>query len=220
MGKPQDDLRDINIIAEEIVRFAKMTFQEYQLHIKDHPEDNMHWLDMPARGHMPISREAALCFRSLAERQRKVDSDPDSLDIGAVDRAIRGEFVKTFVVEGKPYDERKWIDRMLNRAIKRTKQMHESITYYFPCVVTAKGDPPEFAIGPVRFVSTEKFIGDFDKQIREDDEKARQRQADELKKLIAEGKYHPEKEIGEEESARLDKLFIERIYEYTSHIPG
>jgi hypothetical protein len=214
MGKPQEDLRDINIIAEEIAKFAKMTFLEYKLHIKDHPEDKMHYLDIPTHGHMPMSREAALRFHQLAERQRAVDSDPDSLDVEAIDRALRAGFVETFIIKRRPYDERKWIDRILARAVKRAKQRHESITYYFPCVVTAKGDPPEFVIGPVRFFSTEKFFLDFGDKILADDKEANKRQRDELKKLIAERKYFPEKELGEEERARLDKLFIDWIYEY------
>jgi hypothetical protein len=175
MGKRKDDLCDMNVIADEIIKFAKMTFHEFKTHIEGHPEDKMHWLDMPTGGHRPISREAALRFSGLAKRQRDIDPDPDSLDLGALDRAIRAEFVDTFIVNGRPI-ERKFIDRMLNRAVRRAKQTHESITYYLPCIVMTKGDPPEFKIGPVRFISTDRFFADFGEKINANHDSARERQ--------------------------------------------
>jgi hypothetical protein len=213
MGKVQDDLRDINVIVDEIIKFGKMTFNEYKTHIDRHSEDKMHWLDMPTGGHRPISREAALRFSGLAKRQRDIDPDPDTLDLGALDQAIRAEFVETFIINRRPI-ERKFIDRMLNSAVRRAKQTHESITYYLPCVVMTKGDPPEFKIGPVRFISTDKFFADFWEKVNSDYDSAIKRQRQTVEQLKAEGKYRPLKEITEEESGRLDGMFIDRVYEY------
>jgi hypothetical protein len=213
MGKPQDDLCDINIIADEIIKFSKMSFEEFKAHISQHPEDKMHWLDMPTGSHRPISRKAALCFSGMAKRQRDIDSEPHTLDLGTLSRAIRAGFVDTFIVNAHPI-KRKFIDRMLNRAVRRVKKTHEVITYYLPCVVVTKGDLSEFKIGQVRFISTDKFFADFGDKINADYESAKKLRRQAVKQQKVEGKYRSLKEVSKEESLRLDRVFIEWIYEH------
>ena len=114
MGKPQEDLQDGSFIAEDLLRFAAMTFDELKRHIEEHPEDKMHWVDIPGRGHRPITREAARRFAQLARRQRAIDPDEHAIDLSTLDRSIRPAFVEMFIIEGRPVEGAEWIKSALD----------------------------------------------------------------------------------------------------------
>lgn len=213
MAKHNEDLRDVNFIAEDLLRFAAMTFDELRTHWKEHPEDRLHHVNMAGGGHYPISREAAHCFEQLARRQRDIDPDKHSIDLLALDRLIRSAFMKIFLVDGRPI-ERKWVDRMLNRVIREAKMDHEAVTHYFPCVITRREQPVEFRIGPVRFISTNKFFADFQGKIEADHKAANERCKEKLEQMITEGKYTIQQKMSEEESARIEQIMLDRMYEY------
>lgn len=211
MAKHDEDLQDVSFIFNDLLRFAAMTSDKRKRHLEEHPEDKMHCVDM--RGHHPISREAARRFSHLAKRQRAIDPDEHTIDLSTLDRAIRAAFVEMFLIKRRPI-ERKWIDRMLNRAVREAKKRHEAVTHYLPCVIMTKGKPPEFRVGPVRFIATEKFFADYQSKIEADHKAANERQRQELEQMILEGKYTADRKMSDEESARYEQMVLNWIYEY------
>jgi hypothetical protein len=162
MGKPQEDQADVQIIAESIIRFAEMSWEDYKAHIEAHPEDAWPSLTLPNRqGHRSMSGEASRAFFRLAKRHTSIDANSDAIDLQQLDHAIREAFVHYFLVQGKPWDEQKWIDLMLNRAMRAVKKEHLERTHYLPCVVIVEPTPESFLIGPVRFLTNEKFFLDY-----------------------------------------------------------
>ena len=167
MGKPQKDLDDVNFIAKDLLRFATMSFQDLKRHIKEHSEDLLCDITIPGHGHRLISREAARRFAQLAKRQRDIDPNKHAISLSTLEEAIRETFVEIFISEGRPV-ERKFVDRMLGKAVQREKKDHKAVVHYLPCVIMSTGYPSYFEIGPVRFISKEKFFDDFELKIDAD----------------------------------------------------
>lgn len=215
MGKPQQDLQDMRIIAEALIRFGAMTPAEYFKHIDTHPEDKWGELNMPdGRGHRPIGREAARAFHRLAERQRDIDPESEAIDLETLNRAVREAFVDIFIKKAKPWDEQKWVDRMLNRAMKRVKSERRATTHYLPCVVMHSGHPTEFHVGPVRFIEKTKFFDDYRDKIISDHHAANERRKAKLEQMIAADEYAADQKMSDEESERIDQMVLSWIVDY------
>jgi hypothetical protein len=103
---------------------------------------------------------------------------------------------------------------MLNRAVLKAKKKHEAVRHYLPCVIMTKGKPPEFRVGPVRFIATEKFFADYQSKIEADYKSANERQRQELEQMILEGKYTADRKMSDEESTRYEQMVLNLIYEY------
>jgi hypothetical protein len=190
MGKPQSDREDVRIVAESLTRFGAMTWEQYRDHVAVHRDDLGHSLNMPDRRHRSMGGDAARAFSRITKRQAEKDPDGDAIDLEKLNEAVRKAFVETFVVGGKPWDEQKWIDRMLNKATAEAKKEFEGLTHYLPCVVLYKGHPDMFAIGPVQFITKTKFFADYGEKLRSDHNENREKQRVKLDLMIAEGKYH------------------------------
>ena len=203
------------MIAEALMRFGAMTPTEYFKHIETHPDEKWGDLDMPdRRGHRPIGREAARAFHRLAERQRDIDPERESIDLETLNRAVRKAFVDIFITNGKPWDQQKWIDRMLNRAIKRVKSEHRTTPHYLPCVVFHRGHPAEFTVGPVRFIEKTKFFDDYRDKITSDHQEANARRKVKLEQMIAAGEYAADQKMSDEESERVNQMVLSWILDY------
>lgn len=161
-----------------------------------------------------MGRDAALAFTRLAKRHVEKDPDGDSIDVAKLNEAIRTAFVGIFIVRGKPWDEQKWIDRMLNRAAREAKRAHKERTHYVPCVILYNGHPTEFEIGPVRFVTKDRFFTDYGEKIKLDHEENRVKQRLKLDEMIAEGKYRAEDKKREEESKEIEQKILAWITDY------
>ena len=207
------DLADAEFIAEEFVRFAKMTLQEYRKHLEAHPEDKMHWLDMPGGGHRPIGRAASLRFSQIAERRIAREADAAAIDPATFQRLIRTQYVKDFIVDGKAIEQR-FVDRMVNAALKSARAKNCAITHYIPCVIMTDPDPPHFAIGPVRFLTRATFNQEYRAKIEEDYKTLDNQRKEELTRLSAEGKYRVADRLSAEEEQRLDAKTLDWIFGY------
>jgi hypothetical protein len=166
MGKPKQDIEDINFILNEIGKFSSMTPEDIGIHIKQPPFDMLYTINLATGKHIPIGHEAALRFNKIAKRHCELHNYND-IDVLALEREIENEFAKTFIEDKRP-NEKKFIDRMLNRAVKATQNNHKTNTHYLPCVITRQGQPSEFRIGPVRFLTTDKFFKDFGAKFEKD----------------------------------------------------
>src|SRR5688572_29216543 len=107
MGKPQEDLRDVQTIHAELARFAGMPFDELKRHWESHPEDRGRRLSSsePGRGWF-MSYEAHLRFVSLTDRQKAVDPGGHALDPETLNKAIRRAFVDVFLEERRPLERK------------------------------------------------------------------------------------------------------------------
>ncbi len=215
MAKPHDDCEDVRIIADSLIHFANMSADESREHFENHREDLGCSLKVPGRfGRLSISRDATRAFARLAKRQAAIDPDSHAIDLDKLDDAIRGAFVEFFIVKGRPFDEQKWVDRMLNRAVKQMKKEHAATTHYLPCVILSKGHPEEFHIGPVRFIAGEKFFADYGDKIKDDHDDGYRQQRAKLDALMAEGKYPVDQKKSDHESDELNQKVLGWITDY------
>lgn len=215
MGKPQDDLADVRVIADSIITFSKMPFDEFMTHVRANPKDGWNHLDMPDRqGGRPISYEAARAFSRLTKRHAENPPDGDAIDLEELNTAIRAAFVHFFIVQGKPYDEQKWVDRMLNRGMRNVTPNHQERTHYLPCVVTYKPQPPEFSIGPVRFMTSEKFFLDYGQKLKDDYETNRRLRKEQLDAKIAAGEFRAEDRKSQQETDEINRVIFAWIDDY------
>jgi hypothetical protein len=215
MGKPQDDLADVKIIAESLIRFGSMPWEEFKAHIDKNPKDGWNHLNLPdRRGGRPISYEAARAFLRLTKRHADIHPDGEGIDLEELNTAVRAAFVDFFIVQLKPYDEQKWVDRMLNRATRNVTRQHAERTHYLPCVVTFKASPPEFAVGPVRFVTQEKFFDEYGQKIKNDYDDSNRQKRKLLDAKVAAGEYRAEDLKSGEESDDIDRMVFAWIDDY------
>jgi hypothetical protein len=146
VAKHDDDMADMRIIVEALNFFAPFTFEQYIQHIKEHPEDKWYDLTEKRGHHRLLGREGARAFQRLARRQRDLAKNAIAIDEGALEDAIREMFVELFIRDRRPVNERKWVDRMLSRALKRSSAKHAARTHYYPCIFVFRADPPEFRV--------------------------------------------------------------------------
>lgn len=165
MGKPTQDIEDISFILNEIKKHSSMTVEDFRELVKKDSFYLFYTLDLSSGKHIQIGREAALRFKSIAERHCKLFQH--TIDVSSLELAIKLSFAKTFIEKENPI-EIKFVDRMLSKAVKETQENHKMITHYIPCVITRQGEPSEFKIGPVRFLTTKKFFKDFGSKIEDD----------------------------------------------------
>src|SRR5262249_19202095 len=97
---------------------------------------------------------------------RTLDTHPKRRDLARepLVRALEREFAAMFVKDGRPV-EPKWVDRMVNRAVRSASTEHVAITHYIRCVFLSPPIPSAFTVGDVRFVSTKRFLKTYEKQI-------------------------------------------------------
>jgi hypothetical protein len=206
------DLEDVEFIALEVIRFSSMTFQQIVENIDAHPEDNLHAIDLPTGGHRPISAAASRRFWQLAERRLEYEPDALAIDVGTLQQEIRTSFVRSFIVDGKPI-EQKFVDRMLNKAVRMARSKHEPLTHYMPCVIMSDPHPDHFQIGPVRFLSRESFYDEFRAKIEADYRLRDEERKQELERQIQAGKHKPVERSADEE-ATIYRQTLEWIFGY------
>ena len=154
-----------------------------------------------------MSYEAHLRFISLTDRQKAVDPGGHALNPEILNNAIRQAFVDVFIRERRPL-ERKFIDRMLNRATRAAAAGHEEITHYVPCVVVNRPSPAEFEVGPVRFLTSQSFLAEHSVRIEQDERERRQKAID----LAMSAKRPPVGPTSDTE--RVRRQFLEGAFDY------
>lgn len=179
--KSRQNLEDVEAIFDDFIRFSNMSFQELQAYADEHPYQ-LDWLELG-----PISMASNGRFWALTDRELESHPERGDLDRSTLNQAIRRQFEE--MIQVARVIDQPFVDRMLARAIKRSREQHKSKTYYLPCVLVGDRDPREFKIGPVRFIHRDKFFSDYAETIERDlAEQAAERRA-EAKNFAAEKKY-------------------------------
>src|SRR5438067_11202517 len=119
MGKWQDDLADVQAIYDDVLRFNRMSFEEWKAHIEAHPEDRgLHHINLPEGGHLRISANSTDRFFALTKRLIAIAPSNVDLDRTTLNEAIRRQFVEVFILNPREIT-RSSVDKMLSRALKR-----------------------------------------------------------------------------------------------------
>src|SRR5437868_1548196 len=127
MAKWREDLTDVQAIYDDVVRFRRMTFEEWKKHLDDHPRDRgLHHINLPERGHLIISAESTDRFFALTKRLIAVAAKNADFHRKTLNTAIRAEFVEMFVLQSRAID-RSSVDKMLSHALKRVKREHRPV---------------------------------------------------------------------------------------------
>lgn len=171
MAKRPTDLDDVMFIIDELNRFSTMGVEDFKAHYEEHPEDI--FCDLPeadGRGFRAMGRLASRRFGDIAKRAIERDPSGHAIGLESLVGALKNLFLRTF--RDHPVEQR-WVSRMINQAKRAAVQDHRDLTHYFPCVLVRIEDPPEFQLGPVRFLTTNKFIEEFSEKIRADFHAAR-----------------------------------------------
>ena len=211
MAKHDEDLGDVQAIYADIGRFRRMTIPDLIKHYEEHPEDKLHHVYLPNRSHRPMSRDAGIRFGELAWRHQQSDPAGDDLDLESLDKSIRERFVAMFIANRLPI-QRSNVQKMLHSAAKASRKEHERLTHYVPCVVVAGSDPVEFTIGPLRFLTTQKFFEENRKKIEEDLLGFPANETGAAEK-IREPTSRPE------ETARIKQQLLDSVIEYYQQYP-
>jgi hypothetical protein len=209
MSKWQEDLDDVKAIYDDVLRFLPMKFEDYKKHIDEHPEDKLHHINLREGGSLHISAASSKRFAALTKREIEVNPSGGDLDRKALDRAIRDLFVEVFLERGQAVT-RPVVDKMLARAVKRSKAKHRPITHYLPCVVVGDREPREFRVGPVRFIHRDKFFADFGDAMERDHQRAAETSRAKAVELFKAGKLaelKPQEEIDDLERKMLEWAF-------------
>ena len=86
MAKWKQDLDDVQAIYDDVVRFSRMSVDEWKAHYEAHPEDRgLHHINLPDGFHVTISaastaRFAALTKRLIAVAPTNADLDRSTLN--------------------------------------------------------------------------------------------------------------------------------------------
>jgi hypothetical protein len=219
MANPPSDLSLVREILEELNRFGRMSLDEVKKHWEEHPEDRLHGLQLPGgRGHRVMGRRAARLFSDLAERLRKRSKDGHALGQETLDSALRHAFAELFHAEGRSVDEES-VGEMTSRALKESRTHLEAVIHYLPCVLVTPATPQEFKVGPVRFLTREKFFSDHLTAIEADHRTGNERHRKEHARLIAAGKGPSGPALTPERSAEIEKEMLDSTCRYYRQLP-
>jgi hypothetical protein len=219
METPPSALSIVQEIIEDLNRFGRMSIEELKRHWEEHPEDRMQSLQIPGgRGRRGMSRRAARLFSDLAEQLRKRSKDGHALGQETLDSALRHAFGELFYVEGRLVDEES-VGEMMSRAVKESRTHLEAVTHYLPCVLVTPATPQEFKIGPVHFLTGEKFFSDYLTAIESDYRAENQRHRKEHARLIAAGKGPSSPALTPYRSAEIEKEMLDSTCRYYRQFP-
>ena len=215
--KRTEDEEDVHFIFNEILRFATMSFDDYKTHIENHPEDRLHSINLPEpEGEFRLmSRAASERFCALTYRllkSKKLEANRGDFDESTLNQSIRDAFAHYFLLEKKQI-ERKFVDRMLNKAQRAALANHTAVTHYLPCVLVTKREPREFHLGVVRFIQADKFFAEYGAQIKHDLESQSKESRKKAKEMTDRGKLAGPLTT-EAQWSRIDQMTLTWIHKY------
>jgi hypothetical protein len=159
--KSEKDIDDIDFIINELVRYGSMEVRDLMAYLREHKNDYWHSIPSP-RGdgsHLTIGEAAGRRFYELAARHLATRADlNNNFDIDLFIKAVKNEFVWTFLKKREKELSQRTLDKMLSGAVRRAKKAHKALTHYIPCIIVSSSEPEAFRIGPVVFVRMEKFL--------------------------------------------------------------
>ena len=150
----------IHFILSEAGRFAQM--QQEWFTTKQFPQELREaslW-EIPHPTHktqkLTVGREAIARLDGLAATalrragiERQVDHSTVRMPLGKI-------LFRKFAFEGRPIDTKN-VDRALSEAAKLAARTIKPRIHFIPCHLMHSKEPPEFTIGPVRFMSQRMF---------------------------------------------------------------
>lgn len=121
-------------------------------------DDAMHWLpDAPDTGaHILCGRAASRRVALLAEHAGRAAKVTDQVQAKSLDRHVRTLISSRFLAAKRPVTLRE-VERVLAEAGKLAAAERSARTHFIPCHLVFVQDPPQFAIGPVRFLNKAHF---------------------------------------------------------------
>lgn len=212
MAKWKNDLADVQAIYEDVLRFSRMTFDEWKTHLEDHPEDRgLYHINLPEGGHLQIG--VAATDRFFALTQRLIADAPKNADLhrGTLNSAIRTEFVEMFLRNRREIT-RSAVDKMLARALKAARQEHRMLTHYLPCLLVHNREPLEFRVGPVRFLHVSKFFADFGEMLDEQQHQSSSERRAKAEAMVASGEL--DDLMPRSQWQELDRQLLQDVRDY------
>lgn len=161
-------LRDINFIGRQILRFAKMSFQEHQSYLNRHPMAAFCQIPHPNGrsqlqcGHLAWEKLGALADMAIELHQ----------DIGRrvgrqrVVTEVTNAFARLVLQTETPCNQQTAV-LVLQQALASLRQSLAVNEHYIPCVLFPEGESDELRIGPVTFTRRKKFFKDRKTALRE-----------------------------------------------------
>lgn len=121
-------------------------------------DDAMHWLpDAPGTGaHILCGRAATQRIATLAEHAGRSAEVMGQVEARSLDGHVRTLISRRFLGEKRPVTLRE-VERLLAEAGKLAAAERSARTHFIPCHLVFVQDPPQFAIGPVRFLTKAHF---------------------------------------------------------------
>lgn len=151
---------DIRFIFSERARFARMerewfstkqcpeALREAFLWEIPHPTDKTNKLT--------VGREAIVRLEGLAATALRRAGIEQQVDLSTVRMPLGTILFRKFALEGRPIDTKN-VDRALSEVAKLAARSIKSRTHFIPCHLMHAKEPPEFTVGPVRFMNQRTF---------------------------------------------------------------
>jgi hypothetical protein len=158
MNKEEQNIADVIFIANEVIRFARMSPDEIKAELHKAPDSWLACLSRPSGGILLCGMTAYRRVQELAERTIKPGS-AKARDFQRRDyvSALRQAFVEIFVEAGQPV-QKSSVTKLLNRAEKIAIEKLVKLTHHIPCVFLYDQKPHVFQLGPVTFTVRKHFL--------------------------------------------------------------
>lgn len=120
--------------------------------------DGLHWLPDPRDNglHILCGREASRRIAILAEHAARSAGITEQVERRSLDKHVRAVISRRFIGGNRSVTLRE-VERALAEAGKLAAAARASRVHYVPCHLVFAEDPPEFSIGPVRFLTRARF---------------------------------------------------------------
>jgi len=151
---------DVRFIFSEWARFAQL--QREWFSTKECPEElkNAALWEIPhptnRASTLVIGREAVIRLEGLAATALRRAGIDRQVDLSTVRGPLGAILFRKFALERLPIDTQN-VDRALSEAAKVAARSIKARTYFVPCHLMHTKEPPEFRIGPVRFMNQRRF---------------------------------------------------------------
>jgi hypothetical protein len=163
MHREQQNFEDIVFILNEMKRFAAMPPEQGIDHLRQNPDDIVAMLHAPGgRGDLLCGAEAYGRFARIAGRVLERSREAKNFDRAEYAAALRKAFCEMFIDKEGPVSQSS-VTRLLSRAAGLAREGFVSLTYHLPCILFTEKEPSEFAVGPVSFMRSERFLHDREK---------------------------------------------------------
>lgn len=153
--------RDIEFVYRQLLRFARMPFDELKAYMQKHPEDTFCYISSPSgKGSLQCGALAWQRLGDLADLTLGLDC--------SLGRRVRRQRARDAVIDAfvtRVLQERRGINQetsslLLQDTVTALRNSLVVTEHYLPCVLFLRGGPDEFSVGPVTFTRMRKFFRD------------------------------------------------------------